>query len=97
MNWGKWARERWKETRWGQSVYLSSLVTFFNLVLLISVKFNVTGSDFIILTTILLVGLTSLATMIGHFHRRIQQDTDALLENKAVINEIVRRIKEEKE
>lgn len=90
----RWVRERWKELRWGSGNYLAPAVAFFNLALLISLRFGIYGNSFILLAIVVLVGLSSTAVIIGHFHRRWQQDTDALLENKAVIEEIVKRLRE---
>ena len=88
----QWAKERWKELRWGTGVYLAAIITFFNLILLLRLNFGLSNIE----AVLLFFGLSGLAVVIGHLHRNIQQDTDALLENKAVIEEIVRRVKEEK-
>lgn len=82
--------------RWGSGNYLAPAVAFFNLVLLISLRFGIYGNAFILLAIIILVGLSSASIIIGHLHRIWQQDTDALLENAAVIREIVRQVLEGK-
>ena len=91
----QWIRERWKEMRWGAGIYLSLGVTFFNLILLISIRFQVYGSDFLWLVVLLFAGLSSFAVVIGHLHRIWQQDTDARLEYKAVIEDTVKKVMEE--
>lgn len=97
MNLRKWIRERWTEIRWGFSNYLSLAVTFTNLVLLVALKFIISGVDFIFLALSLFVGLTALSGVLGYMHRKLQQDTDALLTNKAVLDEIRKIVREELE
>ena len=91
MNW-QWAKNRWTELRFGFANYLSLAVSFFNLVLLVSLKFDFTGSSFLLLAIALFVSLCSVSVTIGYFHRLYQQETDARLTNKAVIEDIVKGV-----
>ena len=95
MSFKRFIRERWKELRWGMSSYLAPAVTAFNLIFLLSLYFNVTGIAFYFLVVWILGLLVLTGVTVGHIHRLLQQDTDTLMENQAVIDEIVRRVKEE--
>jgi hypothetical protein len=100
LNLKKWIRYRWTEMRWGFGNYLSLAVTFANFVLLVALKFDIQGIGFALLTVGLFVSLSSVSVVFGFLHRRYQQDTDALLTYKAVIDETAKRVvkllKEEK-
>lgn len=85
-----WVKRRWKESRYGSGVYLSSLISFFNLIILLQLRYALSNFE----SVAIFVGLTALTIVIGHFHWRKQQETDAIMDNKAVIDEIVRQVKE---
>jgi len=94
MNW-QWAKNRWTELRFGFANYLSLAVSFVNLVLLVSLKFDYSGFSLLLLTLAMFIGLSSVSIVLGHVHRLYQQDTDARLTNRAVIEDIVKGVIEE--
>ena len=74
--------------RTGLGNYLSPAVSLANFILIFSVRFNVTGETFIWFAIVVTLALSGVSTLLGHLHRRWQQDTDARLTNKAIINDI---------
>lgn len=78
--------------RTGAGNYLTMVATFFNLAIVVSLRFDVTGVNFYLLTIGLAVGFSSAAISLGHLHRRWQQDTDARLTNKILINDIAEAV-----
>ena len=94
-----WIRWRWWELRTGSGNYLSQAVTFINLVLLVSLRFSLTGTAFYGLVVFVFVGLSSVSILLGNMHRRWQQDTDARLTNKILIEDIsdavIRKMREQ--
>lgn len=69
--------------------YLSMAVSFVSLILLLRLNFGFTLIEDLLTT----FGLVALAAFLGYLHLLKQQDTDAILANQAVIDEIVRRLK----
>ena len=95
-----WIRWRWWEMRTGLGNYLSPAVSLANFILIFSVRFNVTGETFIWFAIVVTFALSGVSTLLGHLHRRWQQDTDARLTNKILIedisNAVVKKMREEK-
>lgn len=89
----QWVKNRWIELRIGTSSYLAYVYSFASLVLLISLRFtNTQPIEFVGLAAVL-IGLGIIA---GHFHLKWQQTTDVRKQYDWMIEEIVRRVKEEK-
>ena len=70
-------------------LYLSPVVTTFNLIVLLLIYFKLTGFASVFLVVGTLILLLFVGTITGRVHRIYQQDTDARMENKAVIEDIV--------
>ena len=78
MRW-QFIKDRWWELRTGAGNYLTMAVTFFNLVLLVSLRLDITGAAFYLLAVVIFVTLSSAAVLLGFGHRKLQQETDARL------------------
>lgn len=91
MSFRNWIRWRWWEFRTGMGNYLSMVATAINTVLIIQLYIH--GTGFVV--PILVLSVFALAgTALGFMHRKIQQDTDARLANRAVIEDIVKGVLE---
>ena len=96
-----WIQARWLEVRLGYSTYIAYALAFFNLIILISLRFNQTASQSISTAIIILFGLSIIAVLIGHAHLKWQQSTDIRLEFEWMVeetaNRVIRKMKEASE
>ncbi len=86
-------KNRWMELRIGSSSYFSYLYSFTTLVIVISLRFTNLPLPFYVGLALSIIGS---GIVVGHFHLKWQQQTDVRLQYAWMIDEIVRRVKEEK-
>lgn len=98
-----WFKKRWLELRMGYSSYLAYGLSFFNLMLLLSIRFGGFFVGYIgtfVAAVLVFMGISTPAIVLGHLHLKHQQKTDILLEYETVIEETAKRVitklKEEK-
>lgn len=101
LNLRAFIRARWWELRTGAGNYLSMAATFVSFILLISIRFNVTGATFPIFVVIVFFALASSSVLLGHVHKRWQQDTDARLtipdsRVEDIANRVIEKLEEKK-
>ena len=89
MSFTHWVRARWLELRLGFSSYLAYAISFFNLVLLVSLRFG--GSVGWVFYILLGLGLSAIAVTIGHAHLKVQQDIDVRMEYSWLVEETAKR------
>ena len=83
-------KDRWLELRLGFSSYVAYVISFFNLILLISLRFG--GSVGWFFYIVLLFSLSAVAVTVGHIHLKHQQETDVKLEYEYIIEETANRV-----
>ena len=95
----QWLKERWIELRIGNSSYFAYALAFFNLVILVSLRFDVTGVNFFLLALGISTGVSSAGIVLGHLHLKHQQSTDLEKEFRWQIDEtakaVIKKLKDE--